>query len=132
LRAASQSGRHLQNEPAVWLVESAEVAAELLEIVGVLAGGAPGGFVGRLPHAEFARFGRFGAVVEEQVDGDFESGGPFFQRVDGRDGVSVLDAGKISALQARAIFDLGLGQLLLLTQFAKAVADDHCEIISLM
>jgi hypothetical protein len=27
---------------------------------------------------------------------------------------------------------LGLGQLLLLTQFAKPVADDHCEIISLM
>jgi hypothetical protein len=46
--------------------------------------------------------------------------------------VSVLDAGKISALQARAIFDLGLGQLLLLTQFAKAIADDYCEIISLM
>jgi len=101
----------------------------LLEIVGVLAGGAPGGFVGRLPHAEFARFGRFGAVVEGQVEGDFESGGPFFQRVDGGDRVSILNAGEIGALQARAIFNLGLGQLLLPTKFAKPVGDDYCEII---
>ena len=129
MRAASQSGRHLQNEPAVWLVEFAEVATKSLEIVGVLAGGAPGGFVGRLPHAEFARFGRFGAVVEGQVEGDFESGGPFFQRVDGGDRVSILNAGEIGALQARAIFNLGLGQLLLPTKFAKPVGDDYCEII---
>jgi hypothetical protein len=104
----------------------------LLEIFRVLAGGAPGGFIGRLPHAEFARFGRLGAVVEEQADGDFESGGPFFQRVDGGDSVSVLDAGEISALQARAIFDLGLGRLLLPAKFAKPVADDYCKIISII
>jgi hypothetical protein len=78
---------------------------------------------------EFARFGRLGAVVEEQVDGDFESGGPFFQRADGGDSVSVLDAREIGALQSRAIFDLGLGQLLLPTQFAKPVAADRCESI---
>jgi hypothetical protein len=53
----------LEKEPAVWIVDLAEQAAELLEIVGILDGAAPEGFVARLPRAKVACFGRLGAVV---------------------------------------------------------------------
>lgn len=131
LRAASKPRGHLEKEPAVGLVDSAEKTAELLDVFGILAGAAPERFVRRLPNAKLAGSERPGPVVEKLVNGDFESFGPFFKRFNSGNGVSILDAREIRALQARAVFDFALRQFLLFAESAEAFADNHEGIITL-
>ena len=46
--------------------------------------------------------------------------------------MTILDAGDIASEQARALFNVTLGEFLFLTQFAEAITNNHDGIIPLM
>src|SRR5215472_13309940 len=53
----------------------------------------------RLSHGNRWRSWRLVPFIKKDVKRDFQSAGEFFKRIDGWDGVSVLDAGNVAALQ---------------------------------
>src|SRR5205814_10665121 len=71
------------------------------------------------------------AFVEELIKRDLESTRQLFQRLNSRNGVPILDARNVAAKQAGALFDVALRELLFLTKFAEAFADNHGRILSL-
>jgi len=65
------------------------------------------------------------AVVEELIKWALESTRQLFQRLDGRDGVAILNAGNVTPEETSALLDITLGEFLFLAQSAKTIANNH-------
>lgn len=64
-------------------------------------------------------------VVEELIKWAFESTCQLFQRLNGRDCMTIFDARDVTAEQAGTLLDVALGEFLFFAQSAKPIADNH-------
>jgi hypothetical protein len=69
------------------------------------------------------RLWRFVPVVKKQIQERLESSGEPFKRVERGNHVTILHPRNVAAEQSRAFFEVALAKLLILAQFADAVAD---------
>ena len=120
---ASEVNEHL----AVVLADAAEEKNEALKVTSGVALEAPVvmavGGLNRL--RESGSFGRGFTVIEKQVEGDVERESEFFKRGKRRNGAAVLKTGDIRALQTSALFDVSLGQVLLLADGPQTLGKNH-------
>lgn len=68
---------------------------------------------------------RFLTVVKEPVEWNLKRLRIRFQRPDGRDGISIFDAGGVAAYQARALFNITLTEIPRLPQFPNPSPNLH-------
>jgi len=68
---------------------------------------------------------RFFAVVKELIERDFESTSHFLQRFNRGNSVAILEARDIAPEKARSLFDVTLGEFLVLAECAKAITNNH-------
>src|SRR5712692_11560681 len=101
--------RHLQKQSAILFVRFAQHTPKLAQKSCVFAGATPGNFVRRFPFEQVRQLRWLLAIVEELIEWDFYSACHLLQRFDGRDGMSILDAGNVGAKQAAALFDVPRG-----------------------
>src|SRR5271157_913975 len=117
--------RHIQQQLAIFLIRLAQQAAKLVEIASLFAGTAPGDIVRRSSLGEIGQLRRLLAVVEELIGWAFESTRQFFQRLNGRNGMAIFDAGNVTTQETGTLLDITLGEFLFLAQSAKTVTDNH-------
>ena len=122
---------HVQQELAVILVRFAQETAKLPQIPRVLAGTAPTTFVSGLSLEQIRHLRRFFAVVKELIKWDLESASHFLQCFNGGNGMTVFHPRNVAPEQARALFDVTLGEILFFAEYAKAIANNHGGIVSL-
>jgi hypothetical protein len=120
---------HVQQEPTVAFFNATHQPAKLVQQTRLFAGAPPNDFVGAFALQKVGEFGRLFSVIEELVEGDFQSASHFFERFDGRYGVAIFHARNVAAKQSGALFDVPLGELLLFAQSAKSIADNHVGIV---
>src|SRR5271157_6339412 len=120
---------HVKKQLAVPFLDLAKQSTELVEEPRFFTGAAPDNLIRGLAFGQVRQLRRRFAVIKELIERDFERTGQFFQRLDGRYGVAVLDAGNVTTQQSRPLLDVPLGELLLFAQGAKAVTDNHKDII---
>lgn len=65
------------------------------------------------------------ALVEKLIDRDFQGSRILFERLDGGDGVPILDTRCVAAEQARPFLDIALRQMFCFAELSEAFADDH-------
>lgn len=106
---------HVQKQTPVWLLDAAKETTEAAQITSIFSGASPRDIVRTLPLGKVWKLGRFFAVIEELVERDFHGSSQLFQRLDRRNGVTVLDTRDVAAKQSRALFDVALGKLFCFT-----------------
>jgi hypothetical protein len=116
---------HIQQQLAVLVVRFAQQAAKLVEIAGLFSRSTPGDVVRRLALGEIRELRWFFTIVEELIKWAFESARQFFQRLNGRNGMAVLDTRDITTKETSALLDITLGEFLFFAQSAKTVTDNH-------
>jgi hypothetical protein len=116
---------HIQQQLAILVIRFAQQAAKLVEIAGLFSRSTPGDVVRRFTLGEIRELRRFFAIVEELIKWAFESARQFFQRLNGRNGMAVLDTRDVATEEAGAFLDITLGEFLFFAQSAKTVADNH-------
>jgi len=97
---------HVKNKLSIAFFRLTQQSAKLVEITGFLAGAAKSDVVRRLPLQEVRQLGRFFAFVEELIEWAFECASQLFQRLDGRDSMTIFYAGDVAAKQTGAFFDV--------------------------
>jgi len=122
---------HVQQEFAVFLVGLGQQTAKFAQVPRIFAGAAPTVFVRRFSLEQIRQLRRLLTVIKELIKWDLESTRQLFQRFDGGNGMTILDAGDIAPEQASALFNVALGEFLCLAHFAEAVAYNHTGIVSL-
>src|SRR5712691_3710780 len=120
---------HVKNELAIPFFHFAQQAAKLVEKACIFTDAAPGDVVRRLALGEIRQLRRFLTVIKELIEWALESTSEFFQRFDGRDSMTILDAGNVATKQTRSLFDVALGEFLFFAECAKAVTNNHAGII---
>jgi len=113
---------HVQNQLLAALVRLAEDAPKFVQVDRVFAFRAESDFVSRTPLREIGQIGRFLAFVKEFVHWNFESASHLLERLDGRNSVSIFDAGDVAAEQSGPLLDMSLGEIFRFAEFAKPVA----------
>jgi hypothetical protein len=103
----------VHDQLAVVCGEAAEKLVEAPEEFRRFAGTAPRIASGGHARREGRGLGRRFPIVEELVHGNFEGAGHFFQRLDARDGVAVLDTRDVAAFETGAFLDVPLRKVLL-------------------
>jgi hypothetical protein len=121
---------HVEQQPAVAFFNATEESAETAQIPSIFPSVAPGDVVRALPFRQVRKFGRFFTVIEQLVKRHFHGAGQLFERLDSRNGVTVLDARDIAPKQACALFNVALGKLLGFTQKANAISNNHEGIVA--
>jgi hypothetical protein len=103
----------MHDQLAVFIGDATEELAEAFEEFGRFAGAAP--LVLARGHARWKRrnFRRGFPVVEKLVHRNFEGARHFLQSLDARDGVAVLHARDLAALEASALLDIALRKVFL-------------------
>src|SRR5260370_34889898 len=104
---------HVENELAIPFFHFAQQAAKLVEKACFFTDAAPGDVVRRLALGEIRQMRRFLTVIKEVIEWALESPREFFQRFDGRDRMTLLDARNWTAEQDRAPFPFALGEICL-------------------
>src|SRR5258708_31370676 len=120
---------HVENELAIPFFHFAQQAAKLVKKACIFTDAAPGDVVRRLPLREIRQLSRFLTVIKELIEWALESASQLFQRFDGRDSMTILDAGNVATKQAGAFFDVALGEFLFFAHGAKTVTNNHAGII---
>ena len=105
---------HVHDELAVAFADAAEKIAQALEITRGITVAAPFLAVGLDAFRERRRLGWLFALVEKLVERNFEGAGQFFESLNGGNSVAVLDAGNVATLEAGALLDVTLREVLLL------------------
>ncbi len=121
---------HLQNQFAILFAGLAQQSAKLTQKPRIFPRTAPSVFVSGLLLEQIWQCRRFFAVIKELIEWDLEGACYLFQRFDGWDSVTILDAGYVTAKQTCALFDVALREFLCLAHFAEAVANNHGGIVS--
>src|SRR3984957_9148717 len=88
--------RHIEQQTTIAFIDPAEQTAETPQDASVFSTSAPRDIVGGLSFGKIRQFGWFFAVVEKLVEWDFHGARQFFQRLDGRNGVAIFNAGNIA------------------------------------
>ena len=107
---------HVKKQATVAFLYASQQPAKTTQVTRFFSGGAPRDVIPALPLGKVRQFGWFFAVIEELVERHFHRSRQFFQGLDGRNGMPVLDARDVAAQQTRALFDVALGKLLGFTQ----------------
>jgi len=105
---------HVHDELAVSFADAAKEISQALEITRGITVAAPFLAVGLDAFREGRRLGRLFAIVEKLIERDLKRAGQFFESLDGGNSVAVLDAGNVATLEAGALLDVTLGEVLLL------------------
>lgn len=116
---------HVKKKLAVTIFNLAQQATKSVEIAGILTGAAPSNVVGGLSLQEIRQRRWVLALVEDLVERTFERASKLFQRLDGGNSLTILDAGDITTKQAGPLLDVALGEFLFLTHFAEAFSNNH-------
>src|SRR5260370_40926920 len=116
---------HVEDELAIPFFHFAQQAAKLVEKACIFTDAAPGDVVRRLTLGEIRQLRRFLTVIKEVIEWALESASEFFQRFDGRDSMTILNAGNVTTKQTRSLFDVALGEFLLFAECPKAVTDNY-------
>src|SRR6266852_1565700 len=82
---------HVQNELAIPIFHFAQQAAKLVEKACIFTDAAPGDVVRRFTLGKIRQLRRFLTVIKELIEWALESTSEFFQRLDGRNSVAILD-----------------------------------------
>src|SRR5216684_4091612 len=121
---------HVKDELAVTLFHFAQQAAKLVEKACVFTDAAPGDVIGRLPLGQIRQLRRFLTVIKELIEWAFESASQLFQRLDGRDSMTIFDARNVATKEAGTFLDVALGEFLFFAQCAKTVTNNHGGIVA--
>ena len=121
---------HEEQQFPVAFIGAAEKLAKFLEQPRFLARAAPGDFSCALALKNVGQGRRLVAVVEELVQGNFESAGKFLDGLQSRNGVSVFHAGNIAPQQSRALFNFSLRKFLFFAKRPQVVPNDHFFVLS--
>src|SRR6266853_758982 len=116
---------HVKDELAIPFFHLAQQAAKLVEKACIFTDAAPCDVIGRLALRKIRQLRRFLTVIEKLIEWAFESASQLFQRFDGRDSVAILDARDIAPEKTRSLFDVTLGEFLVLAECAKAITNNH-------
>src|SRR5260370_42526982 len=117
--AVCMSLDHVENELARPFCHFAQQAAKHVKKACIFTDAAPGDVVRRLAVGEIRQLRRFLTVIKELIEWALESASEFFQRFDGRDSMTILDAGNVATKQTRSLFDVALGEFLFFAECAK-------------
>src|SRR5713226_9670974 len=118
----------MHNKLAICFVGFTQRTAKLAQKPRILSRTAPNPFIRGLLPEQIWQYGRLFSIVEELVHWHFESTRQLFQRFDGGNGVTILDAGNVTSEQASALFNVALGELLFFAQHAKTFTYYHGRI----
>jgi len=83
---------HVENELAIPFFHFAQQAAKLVEKACIFTDAAPGDVVRRFTLGKIRQLRRFLTVIKELIEWALESASQLFQRLDGRDGMTILYA----------------------------------------
>src|SRR5260370_499766 len=122
---ADQLERHVHDQLPVVLRETREKLLEVLKEFRRSTGAAPLVTIGGDAFREGPNLGWRFSVVKQLVERNFESAGHLFQRLDARDGVTVLHTRDVTALQAGAFLDIPLREVFPFPDGSQAIGDDH-------
>ncbi len=120
---------HVKNELPIAILYFAQQAAKLVEKACIFADATPGDVVRRFTLGKIRQLRRFLTVIKELIEWALESASQLFKRFDGRDSMTILYAGNITTKQAGAFLDVALGEFLFFAECAKAVTNNHEDII---
>jgi hypothetical protein len=120
---------HVEKQPPIAFVDSAEQASEHGQKAGLLPGAAPGNFFRRLAFWQIGQIGRFFTVVKKLVHGHFEGPGHFLKRLDSRNRMAIFDARDIAPQKPGTLFYVTLRKILFLAQGAKSITNYHLYIV---
>ena len=120
---------HVKDEFAVPILHFAQQAAKLAKKACIFTDAAPGDVIRRLPLGEIRQLRRFLTVIKELLEWALESASQLFQRLDGRDSMTIFDARNVATKEAGTFLDVALGEFLFFAECAKAVANNHAGII---
>ena len=121
---------HVQDQLAIPFFRLAQQAAKLVKKACIFTGTAPGDIIRRLPLGEIRQLRRLLAVIKELIKWALESAGKLLQRLNGRDSMTILDTGYVATKQTGALFDVTLGEFLFFAECAKAVTNNHADIVA--
>src|SRR6266566_3806083 len=121
---------HIENELAVTFFHFAQQAAKLVEKACIFTDAAPGDVVRRLALGEIRQLRRFLTVIKELIEWALESASEFFQRLDGRDSMTIFDARNVATKEAGTFLDVALGEFLFFAECAKTVTNNHGGIVA--
>jgi hypothetical protein len=116
---------HVEQQLAIFIVGFAQQAAKLVEVTSLFARSSPSDIVRGLPLGKIWKLRGLFTVVEELIKWAFESTRQLFERLNGRNSVTIFNTGNIAAKQARTLLDITLGEFLFFAQSAKSVTDNH-------
>src|SRR6266436_6958040 len=119
---------HREEQAAILSIHTAEQAAKLTQKASIFTSTAPGDVV--RPLGKIRQLGRLLAIVEKLVHGNFHGAGQFLQRFDGRDRMTVFNAGDIASKQSRLLLDVPLREVFFLSHGAQSISDNHVAITS--
>src|SRR5260370_35824166 len=119
----------VDDELAIPFFHFAQQAAKIVEKACIFTDAAPGDVVRRFTLGKIRQLRRFLTVIKEVIEWALESASELFQRFDGWDGMTILNAGNVATKQSRSLFDGALGEVLFFAECAKAVANKHAGII---
>src|SRR6266851_9164753 len=120
---------HVENELAIPFFHFAQQAAKLVKKACIFTDAAPGDVVRRLPLGKIRQLRRFLTGIKELIEWALESASQLFQSLDGRDSMTILNAGNVATKQAGTLFDVALGEFLFFAECAKTVTNNHADII---
>jgi len=65
------------------------------------------------------------ALIENLIQRDFHGAGKFFQGINRRDSVAILDARDVAALEAGTLFQFALGEVFFFAKGTQTFRDSH-------
>jgi hypothetical protein len=120
---------HVKQEPAVAFFNATHEPAKLVQQTRLFSGTAPDNVVSVLTLGKIGKLGRLFAVIEKLIEWDFQSARHFLQRLDGRNGMAIFNAGDVATKQSGALFDIPLRVFFFFAQCAKPIAYNHFGIV---
>jgi hypothetical protein len=124
---ADSSSEPSQEARALFVINAAQIAAELVQRTSILAAAAPDNVISRAALWQIRQLRRLLAVIEELLHRNFQCPGHFLERFNSRYGVSVFHARDVATKQARPLLNVPLRKLLRIPQLSQPVADNHPE-----
>ena len=121
---------HVEQKPAVAFFNATQKPAETAQITRVFPRATPRDVIRALPLGKIGKLGRLFTVVKELVERHFHGPRQLLERLDRRNGMTVLDARDVAAKQAGALFDVALRKFLCFTQQTNSFADYHDIIVA--
>jgi hypothetical protein len=104
--------RHVQQQTTVSLVDATQQPAEATQEAGFLPGVSPRDIIRGLALGKIGELRRLLSIVEQLIEGNFQSASHFLKRFDGGNRVAILDARNITAEETGTFLDIPLGQFL--------------------